>query len=55
MLMPKAAIKTLPARAVARALELFSNDFLKHVIVEREAGDQLLELAVLLFELAQLA
>ncbi len=42
-----------PVRVSEPALELFSNHLLEHVLVKREIGDQLLELTVFLFQLAE--
>jgi len=48
-------LRPAPTHAGAEALELFSDDLLQHVAIERQIRHELLQLAVLLAQLPQLS
>jgi hypothetical protein len=47
------SVQIAPDPGAGRALELFSEDLLQHVLIEGEISHKLLEFAILLFPLAQ--
>jgi hypothetical protein len=55
VLTAKAVVRNGTSLRIRAGLRLLSYDLLKHLLVEREVGDELFELAVLLLELAHLA